>query len=77
MLLEYSKLCADELRSKYLADASKELKESLKAHKNLDSLKSREQYYEFINALYKSSCVLNLQFDENNRVLKHISMRFV
>ena len=58
-MLEYSKLTTDDDKTQYLNNASKELKESLAAHKSLDSLKSREQYYEFISALYKASCVLN------------------
>ena len=58
-MLEYSKHTTDDDKTQYLNDALKELKESLAAHKSLDSLKSREQYYEFISALYKASCVLN------------------
>ncbi len=60
MLLEYSKfITTNDVKTQYLNDALKELKESVAAHKSLDSLKSREQYYEFISALYKASCVLN------------------
>jgi hypothetical protein len=57
MLLEYSKITTDDPKSEHLTNALKELKESLAAHKTFDSLNSREQYYEFISALYKASCV--------------------
>jgi hypothetical protein len=58
MLLEYSRIAEDHLKDGCLTNALKELKESLAAHKTFDSLKSREQYYEFISALYTTSCVL-------------------
>ena len=73
MLLEYSKLTKD--KSKYLNDALKELKESLAAHKEYDALKSRNEYYVFIIALYTLSCVMeNIQQLEMHLELKMISM---
>ena len=74
MLLEYSQLTTDDLKSKYLTNALIELKGSLAAHKSLDSLKSREQYYEFITALYKTSCVFKYSQHEKHPDLKLISM---
>lgn len=79
MLLEYSKLITDDRRTQYQANALMKLKESLAAHKTFDSLKSREQYYEFISALYKASCVVDVLGDQNTRRnmgfdLKSISM---
>ncbi|XP_046855820.1 uncharacterized protein LOC124448910 [Xenia sp. Carnegie-2017] len=71
MLFEYWKSKTEENNSHYLESALVELKESLAAHKNLDSLKSREQYYEFINALYKASCVLQYS-QTNQRIMSYL-----
>ena len=74
MLLEYSQLTTVDLEAQHLKNALIELKESLVAHKSLDSLKSREQYYEFITALYKISCVLEHSKHEKHLDIKKISM---
>ena len=72
MLLEYTEDITDDLKAQYLTNALKELKESLAAHKTLDSLKSREQYYEFIMALYKTCCVL-----KNSDLGKHLNLKLI
>ena len=71
-MLKYSKLSEDKF--KFLNNASKELKASLAAHKEYDALKSREQYYIFIIALYKISCVMEDIQWEKHLELKMTSM---
>ena len=76
MLLQYSKYSklSEEDKQKFLNDALKEFRKSLAAHKSLDALESREQYYEFIIALYKISCVLEDVKHGQQLELKIISM---
>ena len=76
MMLEYSQIFTDHRRSQFLNEALKELKESLEAHKSIESLQSREQYYEFIGALYKASCGFELQNRQEKTAqdLKNVSI---
>ena len=77
MLFEYSQIVEDDPEQKYLTDALNELKESLAAHKTYDSLKSREQYYEFISALYKASCVLEFVNDGEHGMTKFWNLKSI
>ena len=77
MMLEYSQLSTDHARQSELLNQSLgELNESLKAHKSLESLKSREQFYELIRVLHKTSCVLKCQAERPKSAedLKRISI---
>ena len=77
MLFEYSKIAKDDPEQEYLINALNELKESLAAHKTFDSLKSREQYYEFISALYKASCVLEIMNNGEHGMTKFWNLKSI